>query len=70
MRSARPPLGTEKWVNDTVKQLGLESTVRKRGRPRKLDDEKRPDPNGIKIIVSHFLVNASFSLHRGTFIRE
>ena len=30
------PLGTDEWVGDMVKKLKLESTVRDRGRPRKL----------------------------------
>jgi len=29
------PLGSERWTAATVKRLGLESTVRPRGRPRK-----------------------------------
>ena len=30
------PFGNEKWIEKTVKRLGLESTIRSRGRPRKL----------------------------------
>ena len=30
------PFGSEKWIEKTVKRLGLESTTRPRGRPRKL----------------------------------
>jgi putative transposase len=29
------PYGSEAWVRRTVKRLGLESTIRPRGRPRK-----------------------------------
>jgi putative transposase len=29
------PYGDEKWVRETVKNLGLEQTVRPEGRPRK-----------------------------------
>ena len=29
------PFGNEEWVEKTVKRLGLESTQRSRGRPRK-----------------------------------
>ena len=28
------PFGTEDWVDQTTKALGLESTIRSRGRPR------------------------------------
>jgi putative transposase len=30
------PFGDEKWIAQTVKRLGLESTIRPRGRPKKL----------------------------------
>jgi len=30
------PFGTNKWTQETVKRLGLESTVRPRGRPKKI----------------------------------
>ena len=30
------PFGSENWVRETVQRLGLESTVRPRGRPKKL----------------------------------
>ena len=29
------PFGSERWQNQTVKKLGLESTMRPRGRPKK-----------------------------------
>ncbi len=32
------PFGSQQWTNETVKQLGLESTIRPRGRPRKLPE--------------------------------
>ena len=32
------PFGTERWVKATAKQLGLESTMRPRGRPRKTSE--------------------------------
>jgi hypothetical protein len=28
------PLGSERWISQTVGQLGLEHTIRKEGRPR------------------------------------
>lgn len=31
------PYGAEKWVSETCKELGLESTIREKGRPRKWD---------------------------------
>jgi putative transposase len=31
------PYGSEKWVDKTVKRCGLESTLRPRGRPKKID---------------------------------
>ncbi len=31
------PFGSDQWIEDTAKQLGLESTLRPRGRPRKPD---------------------------------
>jgi putative transposase len=37
------PYGGEAWSDKTVKQLGLESTLRPRGRPRRVQDE---DKNG------------------------
>jgi putative transposase len=30
------PFGDERWVKKTVRRLGLDSTLRDRGRPRKL----------------------------------
>jgi len=30
------PFGTEQWTASTIKRLGLESTIRPRGRPKKL----------------------------------
>jgi len=33
------PYGKEDWVKATAKQLGLESTLRSRGRPREQHDE-------------------------------
>ena len=33
------PLGSEKWVEKTARNLGLESTLRPRGRPRKENGE-------------------------------
>ena len=30
------PFGTEQWTSSTVKRLGLESTIRSRGRPKKI----------------------------------
>jgi len=33
------PYGKDDWVKATAKQLGLESTLRSRGRPKKEDDE-------------------------------
>ena len=42
------PFGGEAWQERTAKRLGLESTLRARGRPRKLPHYKRlfktPDP--------------------------
>lgn len=32
------PFGEENWVESTARRLGLESTLRSRGRPRKRDD--------------------------------
>jgi putative transposase len=32
------PFGTESWTQRTIARLGLESTVRPRGRPRKARD--------------------------------
>ena len=32
------PYGSEAWQQKTAKRLGLESTFRPRGRPRKTDD--------------------------------
>jgi hypothetical protein len=31
------PLGAEDWVQSTAKHLGLESTIRNRGRPKKIE---------------------------------
>lgn len=31
------PFGTKSWVEETAKRLGLESTLRPRGRPRKAE---------------------------------
>jgi hypothetical protein len=33
-----PPIGSEDWTGKAVEQLGLQSTVRRRGRPRKKRD--------------------------------
>ena len=33
------PFGSEAWQESTAKQLGLESTFRARGRPRKTEDD-------------------------------
>ena len=30
------PFGTDDWVQSTAERLGLESTIRNRGRPKKL----------------------------------
>lgn len=32
------PFGDDRWVEATAKRLGLDSTLRKRGRPKKQDD--------------------------------
>ena len=37
------PLGEPQWVDKTVKSLGLEFTVRPRGRPRKEEDDGREE---------------------------
>ena len=35
------PFGSESWVQKTAKQLGLQSTLRPRGRPRKQKKERK-----------------------------
>ena len=34
------PLGDDEWVKKTAKELGLEETLKPRGRPRKTPEEK------------------------------
>jgi putative transposase len=34
------PYGSEPWVEKIVKRLGLQSTIRPRGRPKKVQEEK------------------------------
>jgi putative transposase len=50
------PYGSEKWVSKTVRQFGLESTTRNRGRPKKAPDpfltSKRSRPYGSEKWVS------------------
>jgi putative transposase len=38
------PYGQETWVQDVAEQLGLQATLRPRGRPKKEDLERSPDP--------------------------
>jgi putative transposase len=38
------PYGEKSWVEDVARQLGLESTLHRRGRPEKRVMEKGPDP--------------------------
>ena len=42
------PYGGERWVREVVERLGLQSTLRPRGRPRKQREEivRRPKPRG------------------------
>ena len=37
------PFGSEPWVATTAKEMGLKSTLRPRGRPRKMVEEKKED---------------------------
>jgi putative transposase len=39
------PYGRDDWVEQTVKQLGLEQTIRREGRPRKAG-RSATDPSG------------------------
>ena len=39
------PFGEELWVRRTARRLGLESTLRPRGRPRKIAERKTPPEN-------------------------
>ena len=41
------PYGGELWVRDTARTLGLESTLRPRGRPAKKSEEEAGTPDGV-----------------------
>jgi putative transposase len=45
------PYGDEAWVNSVAQQLGLQSTLRPRGRPAK---EKASDPSSIERVLTPF----------------
>jgi putative transposase len=61
-RSARrgTPFGDEVWAADVAEQLGLESTLRARGRPAK---DKESDPFSAKRVLTPCIFSSSIFIH-------